>query len=242
MFLGRANFCAVDPACGPIEWSEPPPPPWGLPELGNDVHLWRIDLAVPGSLEELSQTLSAEEHARAERFHFELHRRRYVIGRATLRAILAKYLDRSPRAVAIAYGRWGKPRLACASAGDLEFNVSHSEDVGLVALRRGGGGGGGVGIDVECLDRTVDHLALAAQHFSAQEADAVASAPPASRAETFLRLWTRREAVLKTTGIGLAAAPAFDFAELARYCTVRDFSPAAGFVAALSVTVREPPR
>src|SRR5215211_4533490 len=93
-----------------MKWRDPPE---SLPVLGDDVHLWRLSLARPHPLviEEMEQTLSVDEQVRANRFHRALHRDRYVVGRASLRAILARYVGCPAVAMAFEYGRWGKPRL-----------------------------------------------------------------------------------------------------------------------------------
>src|SRR4051812_17616611 len=94
-----------------VDWREPPA---SLPDLGDDVHVWRLSLAKPDPsfLATMEQTLSSDEYARANRFHFAVHRERYVVGRASLRAILARYVGCTAAAVSFEYGRWGKPRLA----------------------------------------------------------------------------------------------------------------------------------
>src|SRR3979409_2142049 len=48
-----------------------------------------------------------------------------------LRDVLAAYLETSPEAIRIVDGAHGKPELA---GGELHFNLSHSGDVGLVAV------------------------------------------------------------------------------------------------------------
>ena len=57
------------------------------PALGSAaVHVWRVGLDVPpAAIDRLATVLSPDEHARAERFHFDLHRHRYIVGRAMLR-------------------------------------------------------------------------------------------------------------------------------------------------------------
>ncbi|MDQ6812000.1 MAG: 4-phosphopantetheinyl transferase, partial [Actinomycetota bacterium] len=86
-------------------------------------------------------------------------------GRA-LRDVLAAYLETSPEAIRIVDGAHGKPELA---GRELHFNLSHSGDVGLVAVSRERP----VGVDVERIDGRRDVLALAERALGAEGAAAV---------------------------------------------------------------------
>jgi 4'-phosphopantetheinyl transferase len=120
-------------------------------------------------------------------------------GRA-LRDILATYLETSPEAIRLVNGTHGKPELAGA---ELHFNLSHSGDVGLVAVAAERE----VGIDVERIDARRDVLALAERALGAEGAAAVRAASEADRAAVFHRAWARREAVAKCAGTGLSTPP-----------------------------------
>jgi 4'-phosphopantetheinyl transferase len=72
--------------------------------------------------------------------------------------------------------------------------------MGLVAFTRVGE----VGIDVEAIDRRVDALEVASAYFSRTELAMVAELAGAAQVERFLRIWTRKEAVLKAAGTGVA--------------------------------------
>ncbi len=122
-------------------------------------------------------------------------------GRA-LRDILATYLEISPDAVRTVEGPHGKPELGGA-AGHLRFNLSHSGDLGLVAVVRDRD----VGVDVERIDPRRDVLALAERALGADGAAAVRAAPAADRPVVFNRAWARREAVAKCAGTGLSTPP-----------------------------------
>src|SRR5215510_6869927 len=74
--------------------------------------VWFVDLDVcADALGCSGPWLSDEELARAERFHSDLVRNRYIVGRAALRHVLADQLGCSPTAVRYSYGPCGKPRL-----------------------------------------------------------------------------------------------------------------------------------
>ena len=80
-------------------------------------------------------TLSVDERARADRFHFDRDRRRYIVARGVLRAIIDRYLDLKPEHVTFDYGPQGKPRLSPASDQiPLHFNVAHSHELALYAI------------------------------------------------------------------------------------------------------------
>ena len=81
------------------------------------------------------------------------------------------------------------------------FNLSHSAQHGLLAVHADGLP---LGVDIE-LARPFERAArIAARHFNAAEAAAVAAAPEGPEREAmFFRTWTRKEAYLKLTGLGL---------------------------------------
>jgi 4'-phosphopantetheinyl transferase len=76
--------------------------------------------------------------------------------------------------------------------------LSHTGDLALVALADCE-----IGIDIEALRPLADAVDLAGRFFCAEEAAEIRRALPAQQAEIFLRVWTRKEAVLKALGIGI---------------------------------------
>lgn len=165
-----------------------------LPE--GEVHVWRVDLTVPAGAEGLA-SLSPDERERAERLRFAVHRRRFVRARAALRSILARYAGADPAALAFRYGEHGKPALAGQGPG---FNLSHSEDVALCAVAAVRI----LGVDVEWAARPVEHLTLAERFFAPGEVAALRAVPSEDVPAAFFACWTRKEAYVKATGLGLS--------------------------------------
>src|SRR5690242_9112904 len=123
---------------------------WRVPEgdvrLWPDaVHVWRARLDQSQSLEIFFNTLAADERERAVRFQFARHRTRFIVARGVLRAILSRYLNTSASRLSFHYGAHDKPFLAGADLGDLRFNISHSDSLGLFAFTLGRE----LGVDVE---------------------------------------------------------------------------------------------
>ena len=81
---------------------------------------------------------------------------------------------------------------------DLQFNLSHSQSRVVIALARDKNLQESLGVDVEWIHRRVERDALAKRFFAEAE-----HAFTLHSAENFFRIWTRKEAVLKTNGIGL---------------------------------------
>ena len=163
----------------------------------EDVHVWAIDLARDASeVGALGGLLSAEELRRAAGVRTEDGRRRFVVTRAALRALLGRYLGFEPQALAFAEGPHGKPRLEPRSP--LRFNVSHSGELALVACARERE----VGIDVEWTVRERDVPGLVRAYLAVNERAAVAEAPATDVA--FYRHWVAKEAFAKADGRGVA--------------------------------------
>ncbi|MGB8751775.1 MAG: 4'-phosphopantetheinyl transferase superfamily protein [Candidatus Sulfotelmatobacter sp.] len=173
-----------------------------LPLPEDEVQLWRIDLEALGVDESRWQgVLSADEAARASRFHFARDRQRFVAARALLRIILASYLETDASSLRFSYSKKEKPSLGSTHArSDVRFNITHSSGVALLAFTRGRE----IGVDVEQVRHDFDPGAIARRYFSTHEQNQLAGLPVEQKVEAFFRCWTRKEAYIKATGDGLS--------------------------------------
>lgn len=160
--------------------------------------LWYVDLDVAAdALRSFRHWLSDDELGRAERFHSHLHRARYIVGRASLRYVLAERLGCSPADIQFSYGTNGKPMLE--DRRDVQFNLAHSGGDAVIAVANDAP----VGVDIELLQPIADVESLARLVFSDVERRELGLAP--NPALAFLNAWTRKEAYVKALGLGLAA-------------------------------------
>ena len=150
----------------------------------------------------LRDHLAADEVERFERLHGSEVGRRWLVSRGALREILAAELGVSPASVKLQLGEHGRPRLKPGThPSEIDFNLSHSGELALVAVGRGRR----VGIDVERLRPGRNPLRVADRYFSPQEVAAVGAAAPDEQPREFLRYWTAKEALAKGLGLGLQA-------------------------------------
>jgi 4'-phosphopantetheinyl transferase len=127
-----------------------------------------------------------------------------VHGRAALRALLAKITGAPVDALRLRQDERGKPSAVLAGGARVPaFNVSHSNGVLAIAV---GPDAPAVGVDVEgpAAGLKPDVESIARSHFSPAERAEVLEAAPKERMRVFMRVWTLKEAVLKTTGAGLS--------------------------------------
>ena len=168
----------------------------------DEVHVWRVFLDVTTvEFESLLGFLSVDELARAERFHFEKDRKRFIAARGILRKILGSYLNKRPGTICFEYGPHGKPMLAHdAGDDDICFNLSHSGSLALyaVTLRKK------IGIDIENIRDYLSVGQVAGQFFSQNEISSLEKIDIEKRSELFFQYWTRKEAFLKSTGEGIS--------------------------------------
>jgi 4'-phosphopantetheinyl transferase len=180
-------------------WNPPPPK---LTLSSNEIHIWcaNLDLSIE-QIEMFSLTLSADEKIRAQRFHFERHKKFFIAARGILRAILSRYLDIEPHQVRFNYGTRGKPEIAeIYGFKNLEFNLSHSEEIALYAITNASK----IGIDIEKIRPITDAEQIAKRFFSAKEYTWLSELSPSEKPAAFFSLWTCKEAYLKAIGEGLA--------------------------------------
>ncbi|HEY1607308.1 MAG TPA: 4'-phosphopantetheinyl transferase superfamily protein [Allosphingosinicella sp.] len=154
-----------------------------------------VDRATLGSLRAL---LDPEERSRAARLRFERDRHRFIARRGRLRLLLAGALGCAPAKIRYATGRFGKPRLE--GAGDLRFNLSHSDGLALCAIGRGVE----IGCDIERRRSDLADAATAERFFAAGERRVLRSLPRERQVQGFFDCWTRKEAYVKALGDGLS--------------------------------------
>ena len=171
----------------------------GLPVEG-EVHLWWSSLAESqGGYAGFSTFLSELERERIGRLRSSVARRRALASRGLLRSLLARYTRSSPDAPQFTANKAGKPELV-EPATDLQFNVSHSEDLWVCAVTRGQA----VGVDVECVRpiQPLHILPFLAPQERASWKRLIRSMSKTRQAGALLSLWTRKEAYMKARGLG----------------------------------------
>ena len=168
----------------------------------NEIHLWLANLNISSQeIERLKNTLSVDEIARADRFKFEEHRRRFIAARGYLREIIGGYLPQYCRgkrhfSLTFKYSDRGKPKLPNTN---LQFNVSHSQNIALYGITKNNL----IGIDVEYLRSNVECDKIAKRFFNEREYRIINSLSKEKQTQTFFQFWTIKEAYLKATGEGL---------------------------------------
>jgi len=174
-----------------------------LSAAGDEVHVWWATLsATDEELDRLAPLLSPDERLRAARYVIPEVRRRFIVGRATLRTLLGRYLAMPASDVDLDYGRDGKPRLRDRVGSDLMFNLAHSQQRAAFAFCRKTE----IGIDIEYVDRSIDTTAIVSTMFSSSERDSYRALPEREQRLAFYLAWTRKEAFLKGEGCGFTGS------------------------------------
>jgi 4'-phosphopantetheinyl transferase len=232
----------------------------------REIRVWVVDLDAGLSTEKTEtaepgpelRLLAPDEQERAARFVRARDRRRFTCCRAALRMILGGLLHQPPESLRFRAAVRGKPELDRDSSDDnhadqqpaLCFNVSHSSELALIGVCRGHE----LGVDVENVRTIHEADRIVASFFSPAEHAEFATIHDRLKPLAFCRGWTRKEAILKGLGIGLAGLSAryetrFGTSELVPHFTpvspvarvdewrLWEAGPRADFVATVAVRV-----
>lgn len=156
----------------------------------------------------LADVLNDVERGRHAAYHRAADRDRFLLGCALVRHIVAAQLAIAPADVPLdrTCSRCGKPHGKVRVTGatpPIEVSVSHSGDLVAVAFHTSDA----VGIDVEAVRPTLHHddlPVLTDAESRALHRVAPPGCDPTARAMAFLAYWTRKEAIVKATGDGIA--------------------------------------
>ena len=147
--------------------------------------------------------LSDDEIQRAARYRFDKHRNRFIMGRGTIRQILAAKGKCSPEEISFELNRYGKPTLARPeSTRYLQFNASSSDTLGAIALSNAFP----LGLDIEKIKsaNAKDYDGIVKNQFTSDENNWYQNQAKPARIRVFFEFWTCKEAYLKALGIGLS--------------------------------------
>ncbi|STX38929.1 4'-phosphopantetheinyl transferase family protein [Legionella feeleii] len=161
----------------------------------NQIDVWEFPLIHPPV--QADSLLDSTERARAKRYHFPRHQRRFTAARAMLRLILARYLKQEASQLLFTYGKHGKPQVE--NCLQLEFNLSHSRDLALLAIGRRFP----IGIDLEFFSPR-PYEGIAKHSFSPKELQLFSTLPNFLKPLIFFHIWAQKEAFIKASGLGLA--------------------------------------
>jgi 4'-phosphopantetheinyl transferase len=159
------------------------------------IDLWQFSLASEPN--DWASVLNSEEQARAQRFYFSRHRRRFTNARATLRVILGRYLNTAPDRLEFTYNAHGKPEVI--NSAKIQFNISHTGDLAVLAV----GKVFPMGIDIEKYSAR-PYEGIAHTLFSEQEYEEFIKVPSALKPALFFHVWAQKEAFIKASGLGLS--------------------------------------
>jgi len=125
----------------------------------------------------------------------------FIISRYFSRLLLGKFNNVESSEISYALGEFGKPVALDSSSSPLrvQFNISHSNKMCLLAFSKAAG----LGVDVEFVDGSIDINELALVYFAMNERRCLEGLQGQALIVEFYRLWTLKEAYLKSIGVGL---------------------------------------
>ncbi|WP_441249251.1 4'-phosphopantetheinyl transferase family protein [Kitasatospora sp. McL0602] len=183
----------VLPAPGPDQL----PPPL-------DVAVWALPIGPTPEPADIA-LLAPDERARMARYVRPEDAARFAAGRAATRRVLARHLGVPPGVIELGHQvcpgcgspEHGPPRVASPQT-SLSFSFSGAARHALIAVAPGGP----VGVDIETV-RPADLATLARHYLSPAEAAHLEHLPPGEQLTAFYRIWVRKEAVTKASGVGI---------------------------------------
>jgi 4'-phosphopantetheinyl transferase len=177
--------------------------------VGRSVHVLYAPISLDPEVTRLcASVLSETELQRADRFAVRGDRAEFEQRRAFRRYCGAIALESSQRLSEIVFEETPNGRPYLADAPNLWFSFSSCRFSILAAWSSTHA----VGVDIEDHSRELEAVDLARQFFSAAETEVVVGVRGAERLRTFFRLWSLKEAALKSIGEGLPfGLDAFEF-------------------------------
>lgn len=170
--------------------------------MQEEVHIWciRWKEVIP-VFEYYQLMLDQKEKEKMEEYYFYEDRMRYVAGKVITKLVLIQYLEEEE--ISFLSHKFGKPYYKSISGKqDIEFNISHSGEMILVAFSRDAK----IGVDIQEIIDCSEYLEIARSFFEPEE---VKNIEESNSKELFFQYWSAKEAYLKAIGVGLLKGMSF---------------------------------
>lgn len=162
------------------------------PTLLKDTNIWKIK--VLKNYADTGNILNKDEQVKSLRFRHAKNRDSFICRRTALRILLSRYTNLPANEIEFISGNNKKPELK--NYPKLCFNVSHSEDLILIAISQTA-----VGIDIEHIKPEFNFTEVLNHSFSEKEIKFINNSK--EQTDCFFELWTRKEALTKASSKGL---------------------------------------
>lgn len=147
----------------------------------------------------MASCLTQYEMQRWQRYHFAQDRYYFLITRYAAKQILSGYLGCAASSIVWHLGPQDKPYLPYS---DYQFNLSHSGRYALLAVSWKQA----LGIDIESINALTNCMEIAQRFFAHEEIEQLQpwAQQPDQLQETFFKIWTAKESIIKAIGTGLS--------------------------------------
>ena len=153
------------------------------------------------NLEQYFDLLSESEKFNINKIKIDEVRTRSISSKFITKFILSGYIGVDIQNITFSYNEFGKPEiLHSLNPLNLQFNVSHSGDLGIMVVTIGNS----VGIDIEKITDLENMDEIINLCFSDQEINFMTGLDKPFKTEIFYKIWTGKEAFVKALGTGLS--------------------------------------
>jgi 4'-phosphopantetheinyl transferase len=143
--------------------------------------------------------LSVDERDTVERFHFLEDKLKFIQRRLFYRHVLGYYCDIAPADIIFKKNKFGKPYMSFEqNTAGISFSCSSSKDIAVIALMNGGE----LGVDIENMIDYFTISKVSPQLFTQYEISKIGKSE--NGRQLFFELWTKKEALAKARGTGIA--------------------------------------
>ncbi len=168
----------------------------------TEIHIWSYSITpAPSKVQFYRNYLCKEELERSGLFYNDDLKNKFVLARGGLKDILTHYVSvNHPRELKFKHLKYGKPILEPRqNPQNLFFNLSHSNNIASLIISNISP----VGIDIEFI-RPFDNMHdVAKSVFTPCEYDEMLCKNKQVETLNFYRIWTMKEAIVKSLGVGL---------------------------------------
>lgn len=169
----------------------------------NELHIWKVRISEQlRNIRDYYDLLSDKEKMCASSFHFMEDKDRYIISRAVLKRILARYLT-TVTSKKIIFEQNNKGKLYIPehiNNKGIKFNISHSNDYVVYAITMNGN----IGIDIEYVNKAYNIENLIRNCCTKNEQSELQKLDNYHKYKYFYTLWVVKEALVKAMGLGLS--------------------------------------